>query len=223
MKIIAKFILIVGLAVFAALYANNVSGHVIIFLDRYRIDLLLTTMIIIIVLIYVLIYYMVRFWINIHKLPDSIRSWKSNKSLIKGRKYLNNAQINYLEGRFALSFKNAMESFARNKECDDKFLSLILAYKSANMMHDYKQEEEVFNKLIKYDDKKRCFDKLMVIADNQYTVHDYKACLDNLNLVLQLDKKHIPARVLMLKVHLKLNEFYRAREDLVWLIKHNLS
>lgn len=171
-------------------------------------------------MLFICIYYLVRFWVNMNRLPTKIRKWRAKHALLAGRIYLNSAGINYFEGKYASAYKNAMKSTSKEVNKDNKFLAVMLAFKSMGYMQNYAKEDELFQELDSYKEKKWQLAKLMAFAENQYTRQKYGSCLDNLQQVLNLDKRHVPAHRIMLKVYLHLNNYEKAFEVLNWLIKY---
>lgn len=221
MKTILKVLIIICLATAAAIYSSGGPGHVVIFLNQYRVDVSLTSLCLFVLLLYVLVYYLVRFWVNMRRLPNNMKKWRERNALKEGRSYVNNAGINYIECKFGSAYKNAMRSYKKENNKENQFLALMLAYKSASYMRNYEKEQEVLMLLDQYTDKKWQMAKYMAAAENQYALQKYGLCLDNLNRVLQQDKKHIPAHRLMLKVYLRLNNFDKAYVVLTWLVNND--
>lgn len=221
MKIILNLLLVIILASIVGVLSHVGSGHVLIFAGSYRIDLSLATTLLILLLLYIGLYLLIRFLINICNIPSRFNRWRSKSTLLESRDYLNLAGINYLESKYDNALKNAMRSADKEQDKDNKFLALMLAFKSASFIGNQDKEESLRTVIDSYTDKKWQLAKFMTNAELHYVEHKYGLCLDSLNLVLQLDKKHIPARIVMLKVFLHLNDFTKAYEVFNWLMKNN--
>jgi HemY protein len=220
-KVVLKLLILLAVALMIAMLSSVGPGHVILFFDKYRVDLSLTALLVIILFTFLVVYYLIRFWVNLNRLPNKIRKWRAKQALLQGRNYLNSAGIHYFEGKYGNACNNALKSTSKEINKDNKFLALMLAFKSATFMRDYEKQEALLEELNNYKDKKWQLAKFMATAESQYAEHKYSLCLENLNQVILLDKRHIPARRIMLKVYLRLNNYEKAFEVLSWLTKHD--
>lgn len=221
MRFAIKFLLLAAIAFLIARLSFIGPGHVIIFISRYRIDLSLTTMVLIIALIFLAIYYLTRLWVNINRIPNKIRRYQAKHALLESRKDLNNAGVHYFEGKFHSAYLSAMKSINKEISKDNKFIAYMLAFKSASYLRNYDKQDELLTELDKYKERKWQLAKLMALAESQYAEQKYGICLDNLYKILDLDKKHVPSRRIMLKVYLHINNYEKAFEVLNWLTKHD--
>ena len=222
MKIIFKFLIITTIAIALAFASAIGPGHVIIFISGIRVDFSFTTLLLIIVLIYAAAYLLVRLYLNLSYLPVRINKYREKKSEINGRKFLNIAGVNYIEGQYDQAYANALKASSIDNVPDNKFLALMFAFKSALQLHDYTKEKNVLSELEIFDDKKWQIAKLIATAESHYSMQQYGLSLDNLNLVLSLDKKHIIARRYLLKTYLRLHNYVNAFDQLKWLIQHDV-
>ncbi len=221
MKLLLKLIIFVILAFILGFLVTSEHGQVIMLFGNYRIDLTITTLIIIVLVLYLLFYYLTRFWINLNRLPNKLRKWRARHNLLQSRNYLNSAGVNYFEGKYGSAYKNAMSSINKEFSKDNKFIALMLAFKSACYMRNIEKQEKLLSNLDAYKEIKWQLAKLMALVEVQYLEQKYGACLDNLNKIINLDKRHIPAHRIMLKVYLKLNNYEKSFEVLNWLIKYD--
>lgn len=169
-----------------------------------------------------LLYYLLRFWVNLNRLPSKISKWRQKHILLQSRSYLNSAGINYFEGKYHNAYINAFKSIEKETNKDNRFLALMMAFNSAACMHNTAKEEQVLLQLSSYTDKKWQLAKLLSLGKSQYKDEKFGLCIDTLNQILFLEKRHIPARRLLLKVYLKLNNYEKAFDIFNWLIKHDL-
>lgn len=72
MKSLFKLVMLVLVAILIAVLVRSGPGHIILFIGAYRVDLSLTTFILIDLLLFFFLYYVIRIWINIQKLSDKI-------------------------------------------------------------------------------------------------------------------------------------------------------
>ena len=79
MRIIIKLFIVAILAILAAIYSNNGPGHVIILAGDYRVDMSLLSLCIGILLLFILVYYLIRFWVNMRRLPHNVSKWKNSR------------------------------------------------------------------------------------------------------------------------------------------------
>lgn len=221
MKFLFRSILILLLATMLVLLSKYGPGHVIIFISQYRLDMALSTIVIAILLVFIIAYYLIRFVATINSMPGRLKQWHSSYQLLQSRKFLNRAGLNYFEGNYTSIYKNAKSSITKEVNKENKFLALMLAYKASGFMRNALQEEELLVQLDAYQDKKWQLAKAVAIAQNQYLARRYAQCLDSLNKVIALDKRHILAHKIKLKTYINLHNYDKAFEELVWLNKHN--
>ena len=221
MKLLLKIFILLTLAIIVAFFTKFDNGHIVLFLRNYRFDMTFSLFCASLVILFILIYYLIRFMVNIHRIPNKIRRWQQNHALLTSRKYLNNAGINFFEGKYGKAYKHAVLSVAKEKNAENKFLGLMLAFKSSNYMRNYVKESEILDELDKFQQQKWQLAKLMTLSENMYNAQKYNPCLDNLNLVLGIDKKHIPATRLLLKTYLRLENYSKAYSTLTWLVKND--
>ena len=221
MLFLFRVALIILLACGLAMLGHYGAGHVIVFISQYRLDLALSTLIIFVILLFLLIYYSIRLTININRIPNKLKQWRLKQALLQSRKYLNNAGINFVEGKYGSAYKNAMNSINKEINKDNQFLALMLGYKSCGYMRNHVKEGELLQKIETYQEQKWQLAKYVAIAENQYLDRKYNQCLDNLNKAILIDKKHIPSRKIMLKTYIHLRNYEKAFEELSWLTKYD--
>ena len=221
MQFLSRVILLLLLAGAIVFLGRYGPGHVIVFVGDYRLDLALSSLLIAVLLGFIFIYYFIRFIANINEIPNRLKKWRLAHQLLQSRKLLNNAGVNYFEGKFGSSYKNAINSIEKEINKENQFVALMLAYKASGFMMDYDKEEELIAKLDEFKDKKWQLAKYVAIAENQYYRRRYGKCLDNLNQAINIDKRHILARRIKLKTYIHLKNFDKAFEELLWLTRNN--
>lgn len=148
--------------------------------------------------------------------------WWKNKNKIKGHKKFNSTILHLIEGKYLKAYESAMEANLTSMTHEDSFISLLLAFKSASVIKDVEKSEIVLSLLNKYSDKNFQLAKLMLLAEYNYNFSKYGNCLDNLNNILQIDKNHILAHILLLKVNLRLKNFENSLSMFEWLMKKDI-
>ena len=221
MKIYIRILFFVAVAIVIAFFAQFNDGHIILFLNNYRFDMTFSLFVLAVILLFIMVYYLIRASINIHRIPSKIKRWQQNHALLVSRKYLNNAGINFFEGKFGSAYKNAVLSTNKETNVENKFLGLMLAFKSSNYMRNYVKESEILDELDKFQQQKWQLAKFMALSENLYNEQKYNQCIDSLNQVLGIDKKHIPASRLLLKTYLRLENYNKSFDILTWLVKHD--
>lgn len=221
MKHIVKFLILLALAVAVAGFSVFNSGSVILLVHGYQVEFSLNFLILIWLLSFVVIYYFIRFYVNLRRLPIRLQRSRVKNALAASRKHLNAAGLHYFEGKYRSCYENSMKSIKREFNSENKILAYLLAFRAASVMRDSEKEATVLNELNQFSDSKWQLAKNMVLAENLYNEQKYGQCLDNLNSVLRIDHKHIPARRIMLKVYLNLNNYTKSYEVLEWLLKND--
>jgi len=220
LKFIIKLLLILTVAILFVTFSLNNNGHIIVLISRYRIDLSLVIATLGIVVAFIIAYYILRLIINVNRIPNKVRRWQLANSIRASRKYLNNAGVNYFEGKYISAYNNALKSINKEIKCDNKFLALLIALKSASNLADYQKEQQLLIKLDNYSEKKWQLAKLIVTAESLYAKQEYSSCLDYLNQILKLAPRHMPARIFLLKVYLAMKIYDKAFMELTWLTTH---
>lgn len=220
-KIFMRLIIIFLLALAVAGFSKFNTGSVTINLFEYQIQLSLNLLIILWLITFGIVYYGMRFIINLNRLPNKIKRARTNRALILSRRHLNAAGLNYFEGRFKSCYESAAKSIKHETSLDNKFLAYMLAFRSASMLRDSAKENKISTEISEFSEPKWQLAKHMIIAENLYNEQQYGQAIDNLQTVLQLDFKHIPARRMLLKVYLNLGNYHKAYEVLEWLLKND--
>lgn len=154
MKTLLKFILIAILAVLIAIAVNNAkTGHVIIFLNSYRLDFSLISGIILILLTFIVLYYLFSVISGIEKIPELISSWSKNYALNRRRKYLNLAMISFLGHDYKKSYKIAKRVITYKNTTDEEFIALKIAIDSSHVIKN-NDKEQLIVELDKYNGRR---------------------------------------------------------------------
>ncbi len=221
MKSLFKIILLLLLALAVAGLGLFNNGSMLLISRGYQFEISLNLFIILWFLSFILVYYVIRLYINIKRLPTKIQRSRAKNALIASRKHLNLAGLHYFEGKYRQCYENSLKSIKREYSSENKFLAYLLAFRATSIMRDSAKEQDILIQLNSFSDSKWQLAKHMVIAENLYNEQKYGQCLDNLNAVLNLDHKHIPARRIMLKVYLNLSNYTKSYEILEWLLKND--
>lgn len=196
-------------------------GEVSIYLLTYKLDFSLNLLLFLWVISFVLGYYLLRLLININRLPNKISRRRNKIALMVSRRNLNYAGLYYFEGKYFECYASALKSLKTEVNQDNKFLAYMLAYKSANFMRDNDKETKVLEELSAFKDEKWQLAKYLAIAENLYYEQKFGLAIDNLNHALAIDRNHVAARRLLLKVYLSLENYQKSYEVLSWLIKRD--
>ncbi len=220
-KFFIRIAVIFILALAVAGFSHFTIGQVTIYISNYRYSFSLNLLIVFWLLTFAIIYYLTRLYINVMRLPNKIQRSRIKNALIISRRHLNYAGLHYFEGKYRSCYNDAMKSVKKEYSQDNKFLAYLLAFRAASIMRDSQKENEILSEIDQFKDNKWQLAKHMVIADNLYNEQQFGLCIDNLNAVLQIDHKHVPAHRMLLKVYLHLANFHKAYEMLTWLLKND--
>lgn len=221
MKLFIKTLVIFALALAVAGFGLFNNGTVAIYIASYKIELSLNLLILLWLLSVVIIYYAFRILINIKRLPNKIHRARVRNALVAARQRLNFAGLHYFEGKYRSCYENALKSLKREASKDNKFLAYMLAYRAANIMRDQEKEDKIATELEQFSEPKWQLAKHLLIAENFYNHQLYGQAIDHLNAALQLDRNHVPAHRMLLKVYLHLTNYSKAYEMLEWLLKND--
>lgn len=221
MKLFIRLTILFLIALAVAGFSRFNTGSVSLFLGNYEAILSLNLLLIIWLVSFVIVYYVFRIYVNLRRLPNRIQKSRARNALIGSRLHLNNAGLHYFEGKYRSSYDYALKSIKREINPDNKFLAYIIAFRAASIMRDSAKETKISTEISQFSDPKWRLAKYLVIAENFYNEQRFGQCIDNLNAVIQLDHKHVPARRMLLKVYLSLANYTQAYEVLTWLLKYD--
>lgn len=221
MKLFIKTLVIFALALAVAGFGFFNNGAVAIYVASYKIELSLNLLILLWLLSVVVIYYSFRILINVKRIPNKIHRARVRNALVAARQRLNFAGLHYFEGKYRSCYENALKSLKREANKDNKFLAYMLAYRAANIMRDQEKEDKIATELEQFSEPKWQLAKHLLIAENFYNHQLYGQAIDHLNAALQLDRSHVPAHRMLLKVYLHLTNYSKAYEMLEWLLKND--
>jgi HemY protein len=221
MKLFTKTLVIFALALAVSGFGLFNNGAVAIYVASYKIELSLNLLILLWLLSVVVIYYAFRILINLKRIPNKIYRARVRNALVAARQRLNFAGLHYFEGKYRSCYDNALKSLKREANKDNKFLAYMLAYRAANIMRDQEKEDKIATELEQFSEPKWQLAKHLLIAENFYNHQLYGQAIDHLNAALQLDRSHVPAHRMLLKVYLHLANYSKAYEMLEWLLKND--
>lgn len=221
MKVFIRITILFLIALAVAGFSRFNTGSVRLFLGNYEAILSLNLLLIVWLVSFVIVYYVFRIYVNLRRLPNRIQKSRARNALIGSRLHLNNAGLHYFEGKYRSSYDYALKSIKREINPDNKFLAYIIAFRAASIMRDSAKETKISTEISQFSDPKWRLAKYLVIAENFYNEQRFGQCIDNLNAVIQLDHKHVPARRMLLKVYLSLANYTQAYEVLTWLLKYD--
>jgi uncharacterized protein HemY len=196
MKLILNFILLFVLAIIVALLLNNYSGHVILLIGEYRIDLSFITLLAIILITYLILYYIFELLNMVYNIGYSIKRYRYKMALVKSHNYFNLATTNYFLCEYKEAYNNSLKSIKQNISIRDKFPVLLLAIEAIykitddDKVHNTKLEC-LLDKLANNEAQSYVYDRLAKINKTKnhklYTEFLTKLTLQNNNLALKYD------------------------------------
>jgi|GEM_PF-4377599 len=136
MKLIIKIVLLFILAIIIAAVSSYGPGHVILFVDKYRLDLSFATLLVMILILYAILHYIFIFFGGVYNIPGGIRRHRHNMAIVKSRNYFNEAATNYFQNEYQTAYNNALKSISQNISAIDKFPVLLLAIDAIHLMND---------------------------------------------------------------------------------------
>ncbi len=221
MKLFIRITILFLIAVAVAGFSRFNTGSVSLFLGNYEAIFSLNLLLIIWLVSFVVIYYLLRIYVNLRRLPNKIQKSRARNALIGSRLHLNNAGLHYFEGKYRSCYEYALKSIKREINVDNKFLAYVVAFRAASIMHDDEKKLKISSEINNFSNPKWSLAKYLVVAENLYDEQRFGQCIDNLNAVIQLDHRHVPARRILLKVYLRLNNYTQAYDVLAWLLKYD--
>ncbi len=121
------------LAVALTLATHN-PGYVLLFFPPYRAEMPLSLFVVALLLLFALVYLALRLIFATVRLPEYVRTFRTERAREKGRKALLQALTAFFEERYASAEQSAVQA---RKLGEDSGLSLIVAARAAHEIHDY--------------------------------------------------------------------------------------
>jgi HemY protein len=195
MKFIFKIILLFALAIFVAILCSSGPGHVIMFLDGYRFDLSVTTLLIIVLIIYIILHYGLAIIAGIYNIPNNIVHYRQKMARIRNRSYFNQAATDYFLRNYSKAYGNALKSISQNVSLSDKFPVVLLAVDSIHLMNvDDKKQSAKIDRLISNfstnEEKKYIYEELNQINKTKNSSL-YAEILTKLDLLTKSSNKDL--------------------------------
>jgi HemY protein len=145
MKLVIKIVLLFILAIFIAIMSGYGNGHVVLFMSKYRLDLSLSTLLLIVLIIYVILHYAAAFLSSIYNIPDGVRRYRRNIAINRNRNYFNLATNSYFQEEYQKAYNNALKSLSQDVPAENKLPVLLLAVDAINLMNE--DEKKISAKL----------------------------------------------------------------------------
>lgn len=186
MKLILKIIILFSLATLVAILCSYGPGHVIILINKYRLDLSFTTLVLIILLAYGVLHYLFLLCGSIYHIPSGIRHYRQKMSLIRSRNYFSIAAINYFRNEYKVAYTEALRSISQDTTAYNKFPVVLLAIDAIHLMNEDDEKSlaklsKVVSKLRSHDERNYVYAQLLKINK---TKNDrfYTEILNNLSV-----------------------------------------
>lgn len=221
MKLFLRIIILFLLALSVAGLSLFDDGTVVIYVSKYQIQLSLNLLITLFISFSAIIYYGVRMYANIKNLPARIKKARANSALLISQKNLSSAGLHFFEGKYLSCYTSALKAAKKSVNPDSQFIAYLLALKSANVMQDQEKELSIANEIQRFDESKWVLAKNMLIAETLYNNQQFSLCIDQLQNILKIDYRHVPAHFMLMKVFLNLKNYSKAHEMLEWLEKND--
>ncbi|MCC2645035.1 MAG: hypothetical protein K0R94_813, partial [Burkholderiales bacterium] len=109
MKLVIQVVLLFIIAIVISTLSNYGSGHAILLIGKYRVDLSLITLLLVILMIYIISHYLFIMMGSIYNLPSKIKQRSHKISLIKSRNYFNTAATNYFLDDYQKAYTEALK------------------------------------------------------------------------------------------------------------------
>lgn len=137
MKFIFWLLALFAAAVAVVLAAKN-PGYVLVVYPPYRIELSLTMFILAMLGILVASYFSLRIVFSLLRLPDSVRSFREQRALGKGRAAMIEALTAFFEGRYAAAERAAVKAMESGEKSG---INPIIAARSAHELREYDKRD----------------------------------------------------------------------------------
>lgn len=165
MKTLLKFILLAVIAVLIAVAIDNAkTGHVIIFINNYRLDFSLISGIIVGIITFIVLYYLISIISGIEHLPAALTLWSKNYVAGRKRKYLELAIISFLAHDYKKSYKVAKRVINNKNTTDAEFIALCIALESAHAVKN-NDKESLIKELDKYEGRRYKSAKQAIVSN----------------------------------------------------------
>ena len=168
------------MAILIAFALNSIeTGHVIIFMGSYRLDLSLIATLIMILIIFLVLYYLLNALGGLRKLPNIIKSWFYNYSAKKRQKQLELTMMYYFADEHAKAYKSASRLIESMKDkTNARFLALCIAVETSDKT-ETTTTKKLYHELNSYGARK--YKLIRKIMNQKYNYMDHVASVGDDN------------------------------------------
>lgn len=212
-------VLLTGAVVLAVVLREN-SGHVLILVNDWRLQVSLAFAVVSLLGLFVLMYWLLRISAWLVAIPTRVRGWSTRRHVRRDQELLEQGWTELLEGRYSHAEKDLTKLFGRSKDAGRQVLTALSAARAAHAMSEFgRRDHMIALAKQKAADDPSHKDAVATAAADLYLDQGLAAqALEELLPLQEGGARHIHSLRLLLRAHRQLN-----RHDQVYMLARTLN
>ena len=212
-------VLLTGAVVLAVVLREN-SGHVLILVNDWRLQVSLAFAVVSLLGLFVLVYWLLRISAWLAAIPTRVRGWSTRRHVRRDQELLEQGWTELLEGRYSHAEKDLTKLFGRSKDAGRQVLAALSAARAAHALGEFgRRDHMIALAKQKAADDPSHKDAVATAAADLYLDQGLAAqALEELLPLQEGGARHIHSLRLLLRAHRQLN-----RHDQVYMLARTLN
>lgn len=212
-------VLLTAAVVLAVVLREN-TGHVLVLVNDWRLQVSLAFAVVAIVVFFVCLYFLVRFASWITAIPMRVRGWNSRRHVKRDQELLEQGWTELLEGRYSHAEKDLTKLFDRSKDVSRQVLAALSASRAAHALGEFDRRDHLISLAKeKASDDSSLKEAIATAAADLYLDQGLAAqALEALLPLQERSARHIHTLRLLLRAYRQLN-----RHDQVYMLARTLN
>jgi len=207
-------------AVVLAVVLRENTGHVLILVNDWRLQVSLAFAVIALVGLFVCVYFFLRLSSWLIAIPTRVRGWNSRRHVKRDQELLEQGWTELLEGRYSHAEKDLTKLFGRSKDASRQVLAALSAARAAHALGEFGRRDHLISLATdKASDDTSLNEAIATAAADLYL--DQGLAAQALEVLLPLQERssrHIHTLRLLLRAYRQLN-----RHDQVYTLARTLN
>lgn len=207
-------------AVVLAVVLRENTGHVLILINDWRIQVSLVFAVLSLLAVFVISYLLLRLSAWFTAIPTRVRGWNSRRQVKRDQELLEQGWTELLEGRYSHAEKDLTKLFGRSKDTSRQVLAALSAARAAHALGEFARRDHLITLAKeKTSDENSLKDAVATAAADLYLDQGLSAqALDELLPLQEGGSRHIHTLRLLLRAYRQLN-----RHDQVFTLARTLN
>jgi len=199
-------VLLTAAVVLAVVLREN-TGHVLILVNDWRVQVSLTFAVVSLVGMFVIVYWFLRISAWLIAIPMRVRGWNSRRLISRDQALLEQGWTELLEGRYSHAEKDLTKLFDRSKDASRQVLAALSAARAAHALGEFGRRDHLIALAKeKTSDDRALKEAIATAAADLYLDQGLAAqALEELLPLQEGNAKHIHSLRLLLRAYRQLN------------------